>query len=339
MNQQQYGAMGAPIGGPSSMGMPVGGMLREFGTNPQVVQQHIQQDLGYYGNGSTEMMHYQPMFSHAMSNPIMQGQGYSNQQGYGQGQGMQGQGYSNQQGYGQGQGMQGQGYSNQQGYGQGQGMQGQGMQGQGYSNQQGYGQGQGMQGQGYSNQQGYGQGQGMQGQGMQGQGYSNQHQQGYSPQALQQVMHAAPVSANVMDSYGAESLRYGGGYAGMQGAMQNTISQPYGMGSSILSEYGTNPQVVRQHIAQDLQQGQGAMTSQQAGNRVAEAYQMYGSSIPPQTSQMQHPMGSSMLSQYGTSPQVVQSHIQQDLSSMGYGNTHPMQGSPMQQSWAGRGMM
>jgi hypothetical protein len=283
MNQQQYGAMGAPIGGPSSMGMPVGGMLREFGTNPQVVQQHIQQDLGYYGNGSTEMMHYQPMFSHAMSNPIMQGQGYSNQQGYGQGQGMQGQGYSNQQGYGQGQGMQGQG--------------------------------------------------------MQGQSYSNQHQQGYSPQALQQVMHAAPVSANVMDSYGAESLRYGGGYAGMQGAMQNTISQPYGMGSSILSEYGTNPQVVRQHIAQDLQQGQGAMTSQQAGNRVAEAYQMYGSSIPPQTSQMQHPMGSSMLSQYGTSPQVVQSHIQQDLSSMGYGNTHPMQGSPMQQSWAGRGMM
>ncbi|MCY0888653.1 MAG: hypothetical protein OWQ59_09385 [Alicyclobacillaceae bacterium] len=266
MNQQQYGAMGAPIGGPSSMGMPVGGMLREFGTNPQVVQQHIQQDLGYYGNGSTEMMHYQPMFSHAMSNPIMQGQGYSNQQGYGQGQGMQGQG-------------------------------------------------------------------------MQGQSYSNQHQQGYSPQALQQVMHAAPVSANVMDSYGAESLRYGGGYAGMQGAMQNTISQPYGMGSSILSEYGTNPQVVRQHIAQDLQQGQGAMTSQQAGNRVAEAYQMYGSSIPPQTSQMQHPMGSSMLSQYGTSPQVVQSHIQQDLSSMGYGNTHPMQGSPMQQSWAGRGMM
>ncbi|MDP9727694.1 hypothetical protein, partial [Alicyclobacillus tolerans] len=99
------------------------------------------------------------------------------------------------------------------------------------------------------------------------------YQQGYSQPALHQVMQAAPV-----------------GYQGQMSSQQGPImssnlytqghyspQHPYPQmnhGHSMLSEYGTSPQVVQQHIQQDLQHGIGNMTSEQAGHRVGQAVQM-----------------------------------------------------------------
>lgn len=99
------------------------------------------------------------------------------------------------------------------------------------------------------------------------------YQPGYSQPALHQVMQAAPV-----------------GYQGQMSSQQGPImssnlytqghyspQHPYPQmnhGHSMLSEYGTSPQVVQQHIQQDLQHGIGNMTSEQAGHRVGQAVQM-----------------------------------------------------------------
>lgn len=75
-----------------------------------------------------------------------------------------------------------------------------------------------------------------------------------------------------------------------------------------LAEFGTPVQNVRQDINQDLNRQIGSMTSQQAG-----AYRNAQPMGAQQQFASQQGQPTSMLAQYGTNPQTVREHIQQDM--------------------------
>jgi hypothetical protein len=198
-----------------------------------------------------------------------QGYGQTSGQGYGQNQGYGQQGYG-QQGFGQGYGQQGfgQGYGNQgygqqgfgQGYAQGYGQQGSGQQGYGQYSGQGYGQ--------QSFNRGYAQGYGQPGYGQQGsgqgyaQGYGQQgYGQGYGQQGYAQGYGQQPWGRGYGEStwgqgyeqpgYGQNYGRgYGQGYAqgyGTQGWGMERYGQPgyetnqYGQTNMYGQGYGMSP--------------------------------------------------------------------------------------------------
>ncbi|QRF24111.1 hypothetical protein FY534_11020 [Alicyclobacillus sp. TC] len=99
------------------------------------------------------------------------------------------------------------------------------------------------------------------------------YQQGYSQPALHQVMQAAPVGYQDQMSSQQGPIMSSNLYTQGHYSPQHPYPQ-MNHGHSMLSEYGTSPQVVQQHIQQDLQYGIGNMTSEQAGHRVGQAVQM-----------------------------------------------------------------
>jgi hypothetical protein len=131
-------------------------------------------------------------------------------------------------------------------------------------------------------------------------GYAGQNQ--FNPAAMQQVMHAAP--AQVQGAHGQQL-----GYNAQPQYANSYFPQAQ---NSAFGEFGTNPQVVRQHIQQDLANQQGAMTSQQAGGYRPQQMS-YGQGITAQQNYGQQPQGG-MFSQFGTNPQAVRQQIQQDLN-------------------------
>ncbi|MFB5190255.1 hypothetical protein [Alicyclobacillus fastidiosus] len=118
-------------------------------------------------------------------------------------------------------------------------------------------------------------------------------QQQYNQGAFQQVMQSAP--AQVQGGQGQQLGQFQGGYN--QGYSNSTFGQ-----------YGTNPQVVRQHIQQDLSNQVGSMTSEQAGAYRGQ-FAGGGQGVMSQGQGMNSTFG-----EFATDPQTVRQHIQQDLS-------------------------
>ncbi len=138
-------------------------------------------------------------------------------------------------------------------------------------------------------------------------GYNNQA--GYATGqfgqgSVQQVMQSVP--AQIQAHYGNASVgtqHYGTPqYATAQySTPQYGTSQHYGAGT--LAQFGTHPQVVQQHIQNDLQNQVGTITSQQAGGYQGQGGGYYATQNTP----------NGAFGQFGTNPQVVRQHIQQDL--------------------------
>ncbi|GEO25456.1 hypothetical protein AAC03nite_12410 [Alicyclobacillus acidoterrestris] len=129
--------------------------------------------------------------------------------------------------------------------------------------------------------------------------YGPQEQYGghYNQGAFQQVMQSAP--AQVQGNQGQQVGQFQGGYGqAMYGQSAN---------NSAFGQFGTNVQEVRQDIQQDLSNQVGAMTSQQAG---ALRGQYGGSSQGFSQGQAMN----SAFGQFGTNPQTVRGHISQDLN-------------------------
>lgn len=162
---------------------------------------------------------------------------------------------------------------------------------------------------------GLGQTSGMMSANMQG-GYQPMQNQGYYNQAvLQQVMNSVQTNPQQIRQQIQQDIRYGQQppafisqqqYGGLsqQGTMQQGLTRQGGT----LSQFATNPQVVQQHIQQDLNQGYGNTYNQGFAGR--------------QTMQQQGMMNQGgTLSQFATNPQTVQQHIREDLSQQSqYGN-------------------
>lgn len=107
-----------------------------------------------------------------------------------------------------------------------------------------------------------------------GYGYAPYSNQGYPNQGhpSQQTYHSSHSSHQVGDfsQYGTNPQMVHQHNAQDSGYTQNDYTphgqQGYGYGASMLSQFGTNPQAVQQHIHTDLAYGQGAITSRQAGS-------------------------------------------------------------------------
>ncbi|EJY55382.1 hypothetical protein URH17368_2122 [Alicyclobacillus hesperidum URH17-3-68] len=157
-----------------------------------------------------------------------------------------------------------------------------------------------------------------------GQGFNTLRQFGTHPQEVQShiqqdlypgysyassPMHAGATNPQIVQQHIAQDLGYAQpsyGYAGPQVPTGSTLSQ-----------FGSNPQMVRQHIQQDLH-GYGYAATNQAQN-VGVTHQVM-QSVPAQIHSQtfgygyaQHPASHSTLGQFGSNPQMVQQHIQQDL--------------------------
>jgi hypothetical protein len=145
--------------------------------------------------------------------------------------------------------------------------------------------------------------------------------QGYNQQAYSQMNQNQNQNQN-QSNYNQMNQNQGYASQGQSG---------YGYGNSTLSQYGTNPQMVQQHIRSDLAYGQGSMSSQQAGSyRPNYDTQGYGQNGYSNQS------GGQTFAQFGTDPQVVRQHISQDLQ--GTGSYSQMGQSPQNQGSGGMGM-
>lgn len=241
---QSYGGAQGYYGN-QNQGVQMGqGILGQYGSDPQMVRQHISQDLGYPGWQGTQGM------MHGISNPQMIRQQIARDLGYS-------------------------GYSSSMS-GQSQNM----MRGNDAP----------MQGQ-YPTQ-------------------TMNPNSNYNQNAFQQVMQAASVPYVSQNSMSGQMIP----------PQQPNNAMPYR--TSTFAEYGSNPQMVQQHIQSDLANGQGTMTSEQAG-----AYRHYGTNT---------------FSQFGTPPQIVQNHIRQDMNHgsqmqnmpMGYGGgMNPMHTGASDAQW------
>lgn len=127
------------------------------------------------------------------------------------------------------------------------------------------------------------------------QGYQPiQNQQYYNPSVFQQVMSASPTEAQWVRQQIQQDIQAGSQIPshiqGMQGYQQGYQSVH---GASTLSQFGTSPQIVQNHIQRDLQNA---------------PYQSSG-----YNNQQQH-YGTGTFAQFGTNPQLVQSQIRNDLN-------------------------
>ncbi|GMA62433.1 DUF4175 domain-containing protein [Alicyclobacillus fastidiosus] len=270
-------------------GQGSGGVMQAGATDPRVVQQHIAQDLGYGASASYGGQQYnQGAFQQVMQSAPAQVQGGQGQQ-LGQFQGGYNQGYSNST-FGQ--------------FGTNPQVVRQHIQ-QDLSNQ--VGSMTSEQAGAYRGQFGGGaqgmmsQGQMSQGQMSQGQGMNSTFSQfGTNPQEVRQH-----IQQDLSNQAGSQAGFYGGAQGMMsQGQMsQGQMSQGQGMNSTF-GQFGTNPQEVRQHIQQDL--------SNQAGSQAGFYGGAQGMASQGQMSQGQGM--NSTFGQFGTNPQEVRQHIQQDLS-------------------------
>lgn len=168
---------------------------------------------------------------------------------------------------------------------------------------------------------------------VQGQGYSTLREFGTNPQEVRShiaggyqpsmttygtsPMHAGATDPRVVQGHIAQDLGYGGAQAG-----HYATTAP--MGGSILSQFGSQPQMVQQHIRQDLAPNYGmtpnyatagygpSATVQQVMQSVpSQVYQPYGGGYTSTAQTTGY--GTSTFAQYGTDPQTVQQHIQNDL--------------------------
>ncbi|WAH35938.1 hypothetical protein [Alicyclobacillus dauci] len=327
-----FNAMNQGFGGASQMGQQYGNStFGQFGTDPQVVRQHIQEDLQSAFGG--QQMGGMAVRQGSVNGAAMQ-QAISSVPAQVRGQQGQQLGYGAQAQFGQqfGNSTLGQFGTNPQQVRQHiqedlQNAAFGGSQGQGAG--MGMGMGMGAQGAGMSM---GGQGAGM---GMGGQagafGGNTLGQFGTNPQQVRQH-----IQEDLQNAAFGGSQGQGAGMMGMgaQGAGMGMDGQAGAFGGNTLGQFGTNPQQVRQHIQEDLQtaafggnQGQSAgmmgMGGQGAGmmGMGGQGAGMMGMGAQGAAMGMGSQAGAfgGTLGQFGTNPQQVRQHIQEDLSNAAFG--------------------
>lgn len=142
---------------------------------------------------------------------------------------------------------------------------------------------------------------------------------GTNPQLVQQQI---AQDLQQQQQFGSQQ----GGYPTSQATSWQTYGQPQGyqpaqnqayynptVYSQVMNSVPNEAQWIRQQIAEDIQAGQQHQWQQHQATTAGPLQPMKGTQ-KYQPAQTQQWAGNSTLSQFGTSPQMVQSHIQNDLS-------------------------